>query len=64
MSREKETYREVLSDLLQAKDERIWLQKEIAIYLGLDRRTVKKRYGVGRNGIEVHLLAKRIADYE
>lgn len=64
MSREKETYRAILSDLLNAKDERIWWQKEIAMYLGVDRRTVKKRYGVGRNGIEVHLLAQRIANYE
>lgn len=64
MSREKETYRAILSDLLNAKDERIWWQKEIAMYLGVDRRTVKKRYGVGRHGIEVHLLAQRIANYE
>lgn len=60
--KETETYRSVLEDLLQAKDERIWKQKEIAQYYGLDPRTVKKRYGVGRDGIEVHLLARRVSE--
>lgn len=59
--KEADTYRSVLADLLQAKDERIWKQSEIARYLGLDPRTVKKRYGVGREGIEVHLLARRVS---
>lgn len=59
--KETETYRSVLEDLLQAKDERIWKQKEIAQYYGLDPRTVKSRYGVGRKGIEVHLLARRVS---
>lgn len=60
--RETETCRSVLADLLSAKDERIWKQKEVAIYFGLDPRTVKSRYGVGREGIEVHLLAKRVSE--
>lgn len=60
--KEKVTYREVLADLLNAKDERIWNQKEIAMYFGLDPRTVKSRYGVGREGIEVHLLARRVSE--
>lgn len=59
--RETETYRSVLADLLSAKDERIWKQHEVAQYYGLDPRTVKKRYGVGREGIEVHLLARRVS---
>ena len=59
--KETETYRSVLADLLNAKDERIWKQKEIAMYFGLDPRTVKSRYGVGRDGIEVHLLARRVS---
>lgn len=59
--RETETYRSVLADLLNAKDERIWKQKEIAMYFGLDPRTVKKRYGVSRDGIEVHELARRVS---
>ena len=59
--RETETYRSVLADLLNAKDERIWKQKEIAMYFGLDPRTVKSRYGVGRDGIEVHELARRVS---
>ena len=59
--READNYRSVLADLLNAKDERIWNQKEIAMYFGLDPRTVKRRYGVGREGIEVHLLAKRVS---
>ena len=60
--RETETYRSVLADLLSAKDERMWKQKEVAIYFGLDPRTVKSRYGVGRDGIEVHLLARRVSE--
>ena len=60
--RETETYRSVLADLLNAKDERIWKQHEVAQYYGLDPRTVKKRYGVGREGIEVHLLARRVSE--
>lgn len=59
--RETETYRSVLADLLSAKDERIWKQSEVAQYYGLDPRTVKKRYGVGRDGIEVHELARRVS---
>lgn len=59
--KETETYRSVLADLLSAKDERIWKQHEIARYYGINRRTVKKRYGVGREGIEVHLLARRVS---
>ena len=59
--KEADTYRSVLADLLQAKDERIWKQSEVARYLGLDPRTVKRRYGVGREGIEVHLLARRVS---
>ena len=59
--RETDTYRSVLADLLNAKDERIWKQKEIAMYFGLDPRTVKSRYGVGRDGIEVHELARRVS---
>jgi hypothetical protein len=61
MSREKEGYRTILADLLNAKDERMWGQKEIALYLGLDPRTVKRRYGIGRGGIEVHELARLLA---
>lgn len=60
--RETETYRSVLADLLSAKDERIWKQHEVAQYYGLDPRTVKSRYGVGREGIEVHLLARRVSE--
>ena len=59
--KEADNYRSVLADLLNAKDERIWNQKEIAMYFGLDPRTVKRRYGVGREGIEVHLLARRVS---
>ena len=60
--KEAKAYRTVLADLLSAKDERIWKQKEVAIYFGLDPRTVKSRYGVGREGIEVHLLARRVSE--
>lgn len=60
--READNYRTVLADLLQAKDGRIWKQSEVALYTGRDRKTIKRRYGIGRDGIEVHELARRIVN--
>lgn len=60
--READNYRTVLADLLQAKDGRIWTQLEVALYTGRDRKTIKRRYGIGRDGIEVHELARRLAN--
>lgn len=60
--REAEDYRPVLAELLQAKDGKVWKQSEIARYLKCDRKTVKRRYGVGRGGITVWALARRISN--
>lgn len=60
--READNYRTVLADLLQAKDGRIWTQSEVALYTGRDRKTIKRRFGIGRAGIEVHELARRLAN--
>lgn len=60
--READNYRPILADLLQAKDGKVWRQSEVALYIGKNRKTVKRRYGIGRGGIEVHELARRLAN--
>lgn len=60
--REAENYRPILAELLQAKEGRMWTQADVALYIGKDRKTVKRRFGIGRHGIEVHELARRLAN--
>lgn len=33
---------------------------EAGRYLGIDRRTAKARYGIGKNGIAITVLAERV----
>lgn len=33
---------------------------EAGRYLGIDRRTAKSRYGIGKNGIAISVLAERV----
>ena len=52
MPREKELYRENLARIDESFPNReILSQKDCAEFLGLDRKTVKRRYGVSRDGI-------------
>ena len=60
--KEADTYRSVLADLLQAQDSKHWSQKQASYYLGIDPRTVKRRYGIDRKGISVWELARRISN--
>ena len=59
--KEYESYRAILADLLQAQDSKHWTQKQTSYYLGIDPRTVKRRYGIDRKGINVWELARRIS---
>ncbi len=52
MAREKELFRDYLVRLDEKfPDKEIIQQKECAEFLGLDPRTVKKKYGVSRDGV-------------
>lgn len=58
---EYEGYRDVLESLLTAFGGRHWLRvSEAAQFLGMDNRTVKKRFLVGTDGIATELFARRI----
>lgn len=58
---EYEGYRDVLESLLNAFGGRHWLRvSEAAAFLGMDNRTVKKRFLVGTDGIATELFARRI----
>ena len=59
--KEKPEYRDVLETILTANDGKVLLtQGKAAEILGLDPRTVKRRYGVGRGGISAAMLARRV----
>lgn len=54
-------YRDVLESLLTEFGGRHWLRvSEAAQFLGVDNRTVKKRFDVGTDGIATELFARRI----
>ncbi len=62
MPREKELYR----DYLERLDEKFpnkdnLTQKDCADFLGLDKRTVKSRYGIARGGILKIQLARLLS---
>ena len=52
MPREKELYREYIARLDEKFPDKDHLsQKECATFLGKDPRTIKRRYGISRDGI-------------
>lgn len=62
MAREKELFRDYLIRLDEKfPDKEIIQQKECAEFLGLDKRTVKKKYGVSRDGISKVKLARLLS---
>lgn len=62
MAREKELFRDYLIRLDEKfPDKEIIQQKECAEFLGLDKRTVKKKYGVSRDGISKIKLARLLS---
>lgn len=62
MAREKELYREYLARLDEKfPDKEVIQQKECAEFLGLDPRTVKKRYGIDKLGINKMQFARLLS---
>ena len=65
MARESEAYRPILESLLAYMDERggghLMSQKRVAEYLGVEPRTVAKRFGITKSGITAEALAMRLA---
>lgn len=62
MAREHEAYRFILEDIYnRCGDKALLTLSEVARYLGIDRRTVTKRFGIGPAGITVPALARMLA---
>lgn len=62
MPREPKAYRDNLEDILEFTDgRRLVTQKEVAKYLGRDVKTVRRVYGVDRNGISAPTLARMLS---
>jgi len=63
MPRERPEYRDNYEALLQFSGGRMLLTgAEVARYLGKDPRTVRKMYGIGKNGITIPTLARRMCE--
>lgn len=61
MAREKESYRDILADLLEFTGGRREMSlSEVAKYLGRDRRTIQRKYGIQPGGIVVPELARKL----
>ncbi len=62
MAREKELFRDNLERLdRKFPDKELLRQIDVAEYLGIDKRTVKKRYSIDKNGIEKVKLARLLS---
>lgn len=62
MPREKELYRDYVERLDERFPDREHLsQKDCVEFLGKDKRTIKKYYGVGRDGISKLKLARLLS---
>lgn len=62
MPREKECYRDYLVRLDEKfPEQEILNMNQVASFLGLDARTVKKRYGVTKEGISKVKLARALS---
>ena len=61
-AREKELFRDNLERLdRKFPDKELLRQIDVAEYLGIDKRTVKKRYSIDKNGIEKVKLARLLS---
>lgn len=65
MPRENEDYRYNLEHLIEyfGRNHNHLSQKDVAEYMGLDRRTVLSRYGVTKDGITLPSLARRMCHH-
>lgn len=62
MPREPTAYRDNLEDILAfSGGKRLLSQKEVAVYLGRDRRYIKKVFGIERDGISAATLARKLS---
>lgn len=62
MARERDAYRDILEDIYRRCGEKALLSRaEVAKYLGIDRRTVAKRFDIGADGITAPALARKLA---
>jgi Mn-dependent DtxR family transcriptional regulator len=62
MARERDSYRDILEDIYRRCGDKALLSlAEVARYLGIDRRTVTKRFGIGTAGITAPALARMLA---
>lgn len=61
MSKESENYRDILEELLKNFHKHWLYPTEIGGYLGMDYRTVMKKFGVTRDGCSVETLARRMS---
>ena len=56
-------YRDNLEDLLKfLNGKRILSISDITQYTGLDRRTIKKRFGVSSEGISIATFARKLSN--
>lgn len=61
MSREKEGYRDQLESILTFTGGKHLLSATaVSNYLGIDRHTVQRRFGVTRDGITAEMLARKL----
>ncbi len=61
MPREKAEYRDNYEALLERFPDKMMLTaKDVADYCGRDPRTVRKLYGISREGITIPTLARRM----
>ena len=58
--REKESYRDILASLIRYFNKHWVYPQEIGKYLGMDYRTVKKKFHVTKEGISIETLARRM----
>ncbi|GKH50212.1 hypothetical protein CE91St46_13230 [Eubacteriales bacterium] len=62
MPREKESYRDTLEDILTFfSGKRLLTKKDVALYTGLNYRTVIKRFKFNQNTIAATVLARELS---
>lgn len=62
MPREKELYREYVERLDERfPDKEILTQRDCVEFLGIDKRTIKSRYGIAKGGISKLKLARLLS---
>lgn len=63
MAKERTEYRDILEDASEYFDgKRLLSVADVAKYLKVDRRTVIERFGIGKMGISLPALARRLSE--